>query len=886
MLIFSHTLQTWKTRQSRAETNETPLRAELFSVEQQTRHARVLAENHRLSSLRCSNRLLDRLDRNEKDLRAFNRSTRAVDPNRRITPAAEWLLDNHYLIEEQIQMARQHLPKGYSRELPRLANGTCAGLPRVYDIVVELIAHVDAQIESAELAAFIAAYQTVNSLNLGELWAVPIMLRLGLIENLQRITTRLIRAREDRDLADQWVGRLQDMAEKTPSQLVVVVADMAKSNPPVSSSFVAEFCQRLSHHSPVLHLAHGWLQHRLLEDGLSIERLIDLENQNQAADQVSVSHSIASLRFLGATNWKDFVEGLSQVEVILRTDPAHCYEKMDFATRDQYRHVVEGISRHSTLTEGDVARLAIKNAVASSSQMGSDDRCAHVGYYLIDHGLIVMERMAKVRWPWRSRIERIIRHFPLIFYVGKIGVLTFLMTLGFAWQALALGVSEWKVMLLSFMFLVCASQLAVALVNWLTTMLVPPRLLPRLDFSSGIAPESRTMVVVPTMLTDSDGIDRLIETLEIHCLANRDMHLHFALLTDFCDANQENLAEDDALVQQVRAGVDMLNLKYPSEGESRFFLLHRPRRWNPADGLWMGYERKRGKLTEFNALLRGGSEDCFSTIVGETHIFPLIRYVITLDTDTQLPRDAARRLVGTMAHPLNHPVFDAIRGVVTDGYGILQPRVGVSLPSARRSWFVRLFASDAGVDPYTRAVSNVYQDLFFEGSFIGKGIYHVDAFQRAMNGRFPENTILSHDLLESCHARSALISDVEFYEDYPSRYHVDVDRRHRWMRGDWQIAQWLLPGVPGEQPGIIPNQLSGLSRWKIFDNLRRSLVPVAMMGFILGGCLLVPILNIFATHALSAMKSAAGGTRTPTLVAQQRILSLISSEIRTSRKCT
>ena len=273
----------------------------------------------------------------------------------------------------------------------------------------------------------------------------------------------------------------------------------------------------------------------------------------------------------------------------------------------------------------------------------------------------------------------------------------------------------------------------------------------------------------------------------------------------------------------------MLNRKYPSDGQDLFFLFHRPRRWNAGEGLWMGYERKRGKLMEFNALLRGGCRECFSEIVGETAILPAIKYVITLDTDTQLPRDAARQLVGTMAHPLNRPEFDAVRGIVAEGYSILQPRVGVSLPSARRSWFVRLFAGDAGIDPYTREVSDVYQDVFQEGSFIGKGIYDVDAFQRAMNGRFPENTVLSHDLLEACHARSALVSDVEFYEEYPSRYNVDIDRRHRWIRGDWQITQWLLPRVPGSDARRIANPLSVLSQWKIFDNLRRSLVPVALM---------------------------------------------------------
>ncbi|MFA5262722.1 MAG: glucoamylase family protein [Opitutaceae bacterium] len=846
----------------RSRASEPPLRAELFGVEQLARHARALAADHRIVTQRGANRLLARLDGNEQSLRNFNRSTLAVNPSRRITPAAEWLLDNFYLIEEQIQMARRHLPRGYSRELPRLLNGPSAGLPRVYDIVLELISHVDAQIDAGPLSAFIAAYQTAGSLKLGELWAIPIMLRLGLIENLQRITTRLTIAREDRDLADLWVDRLQDMAEKHPSHLVVVVADMAKSDLPISSSFVAEFCQRLSLQSPVLHLARSWLEQQLVEQGLSIEQLVHQESQNQAADQVSVSHSIASLRFLSAMDWKEFVETLSLVEEILRSDPACVYGEMDFPTRDRYRHSVEFFARHSRLPEAEVARRAIQLAADSAREKGRDERSAHVGYYLIDKGRSVLGRMAKARWPWRTIVERCIHRFPLAFYAGGIGVLTLLATLGFFGRAWTLDVRGWRLIVFTLVFLLCASQLAVALMNWLSTLLVKPRLLPRLDFSSGIAPDCRTMVVVPTMLTSLEGVDRLIETLEIHHLANRDRHLHFALLTDFRDAAAEVLPGDQGLLQRARIGVEMLNRKYRSEGRELFFLFHRPRRWNAGEGLWMGYERKRGKLTGFNSLLRGAGSDCFSEIVGATAILPSIKYVITLDTDTQLPRDAARQLVGTMAHPLNRPVFDAVRGIVNEGYSILQPRVGVSLPSARRSWFVRLFAGDAGIDPYTREVSDVYQDVFHEGSFIGKGIYDVDAFQRAMSGRFPENTILSHDLLESCHARSALVSDVELYEEHPSRYNVDIDRRHRWIRGDWQITQWLLPRVPGSDVRRIANPLSVLSQWKIFDNLRRSLVPVALMFLLLGAWLLLPELGglgpllIVALVALPGLLSA------------------------------
>jgi cellobiose phosphorylase len=800
----------------------------------------MLSADHRAGIRPGANRLLARLGTNEQGLRAFNRATLAVDPSRRITPAAEWLLDNFYLIEEQIQMARRHLPRGYSRELPRLLSGPSEGLPRVYDIVLEMIAHVDAQVDVAPLCAFIASYQTVNYLKLGELWAIPIMLRLGLIENLQRITTRLTLAREDRDLADLWVDRLQEMAERSPSHLVIVVADMAESDLPLTSSFVAEFNQRLARQSPVLHLARGWLEQRLAEEGMSVEQLVQQESQSQAADQVSISHSIASLRLLSATDWKEFVETLSLVEKTLRSDPAGVYGAMDFATRDRYRHAVEFFARHGQLPEADVARQAVQLAAESAERLGRSDRTAHVGYSLVDKGRPELGRRVGIRWPRRSIVERTLHRYPLVFYVGGIGLLTALAALGPLQLARSPGLPAWKLVLLAAVLAVCASQLAVALVNWLSTLLVKPSLLPRMDFTAGIPDDCGAMVVVPTLLSSLEGVDRLIEILEIHHLSNRDRHLHFALLSDFQDAAEEVMPGDGPLLERARAGVGMLNRKYPSDARDLFFLLHRPRRWSAGEGLWMGYERKRGKLAEFNGLLRGAGRENFLEVVGNAAVFARIKYVITLDTDTQLPRDAGRQLVGTIAHPLNRPVFDEARGIVTEGYGILQPRIGVSLPSARRSWFVRLFASNAGIDPYTREVSDVYQDLFREGSFIGKGIYDVDAFEKAMGGRFPENTILSHDLLEACHARSALVSDVEFYEEHPSRYNVDVNRRHRWIRGDWQITQWLLPRVPGPDARRIANPLSALSQWKIFDNLRRSLVPVALVLLLLGSWLLLP----------------------------------------------
>ncbi|MBI3737385.1 cyclic beta 1-2 glucan synthetase, partial [Candidatus Sumerlaeota bacterium] len=391
------------------------------------------------------------------------------------------------------------------------------------------------------------------------------------------------------------------------------------------------------------------------------------------------------------------------------------------------------------------------------------------------------------------------------------------------------------VLVMGLLSLIAASQLATSVVNWLATLVIRPRPLPKLDFSRGIPADRAAIVVIPTMLGSAKECDALLEGLEVRFLANRDENLRFAILTDLTDAPQETMPGDDALAEQARRGIENLNEKYQSGSRSPFLLLHRPRRWNPREGIWMGWERKRGKLMELNALLRGKGENRFLHVVGDTSGFQAIKYVITLDTDTRLPRDSARQLVGTISHPLNEARYDPQRRRVCEGYAILQPRVAVSLPGANRSWYVRLFAGEAGIDPYTRSVSDVYQDLFQEGSFIGKGIYDVDAFDNALRERLPENTILSHDLLEGCFARSALVSDVQLYEEFPSQYSTDVSRKHRWIRGDWQIFPWLLPRAPGADAGFQANALSTLSRWKIFDNLRRSLVPGSLTLLLLFG---------------------------------------------------
>ena len=799
-------------------------------------HGKTLAGLHKLGLGRARDRLLTRLAENEDVLlEVRNLLTEAIKATRRITPAGEWLLDNFYLIEEQIRTARKHLPKGYSRELPRLLEGPSAGLPRVYDIALEMISHGDGRVDPESLSIFVTAYQTVTALKLGELWAIPIMLRLALIENLRRIGTRIAADRIDRNLADYWADKMTDIAGKDPKSLILTIADMARSNPPMVSSFVAEFTRRLQGQSPVLAMPLTWIEQQLAECSLTIEQLVQTENQQQAADQVSISNSIASLRFLGTMDWREFVEMMSVVEQTLREDNGGVYGKMDFATRDRYRHVVEKMAKSSRLSEGEVARKAIDLSHDAAAGKGGDDRTAHVGFYLIDKGFPHLEQTAEVRLSTLEALQRMGRRFPLLLYLGTIMLMTVIFTGGLLVKAYSGEVNGWLLALVGTLSLLCTSHLSVALVNWMATLLATPHPLPKMDFSKGIPPESRALAVVPTMLISTQNIEDLIEALEVRFLANQDKNLHFGLLTDFRDAVEETMPEDEPLLRLARQKIEELNEKYRRGKGDTFFLFHRSRRWNPQERVWMGYERKRGKLAELNSLLRGGSEDHFSLVVGNTAVLSTVKYVITLDTDTQLPRDSAWQFVGAMAHPLNRAQYDEDKQRVCEGYGILQPRVAVSLPGTNRSRYARMCGSDPGIDPYTRAVSDVYQDLFGEGSFIGKGIYDVDAFDLALSGRFPDNHILSHDLLEGCYARAGLLSDVQLYEEYPSRYGTDVARRHRWIRGDWQLARWLLPCVPGLGGHCLKNPLSMLSRWKLLDNLRRSLVPAALTLLLLLG---------------------------------------------------
>ena len=819
------------------------LRAELFSVEQMDRHGNFLAASHKIDPAHLPDRLRARLRENEGVLlNALSLLTHAVRENDRISPAGEWLLDNAYLIEEQIRTARRHLPKGYSRQLPRLLEGQSRGLPRVYDIAFEVISHGDGRIDAESLLRFVAAYQEVSDLTLGELWAIPIMLRLALIENLRRVAVRVAKGVTDRGMADVWADQMIETADTDPKGLILILADMVRSNPPMVDSFVAVLARRLQGHGSELTLTLTWIEQWLADSGLTIAHLVQSDTQSQAANQISISNSIGSLRLLVAIDWREFVEALSAVEKVLRMDPAGIYPKMDFATRDCYRHVIEKLALFSHQSEADVARCAISLARTCALPTGelADKRRSHVGYYLIDDGLAQLEAKAQTRRTAAAACARTCRRIPLALYLGGITVLTTLGAYALVLLTHSNEIADGTLIELALFALLGASVPAVALVNWVVSLTVGPRLLPRMDFSAGISPDSRTLVVVPAMLTSLQSARDLVEAMEVRFLANRDVCLHFALLTDFRDSNDESVDADNPILRLVSDLIEALNRKYESTGNNLFFLFHRPRVWNPSERLWMGYERKRGKLGAINELLRTGSREAFSRIVGDPAILAHIRFVITLDTDTVLARDSARKFAAAMSHPLNRACRDKATARITAGYGILQPRMVVNLPSSNRSRYAKLWGSETGLDPYTRAVSDVYQDVFGEGSFIGKGIYDVETFEDSLKNRFPEDRILSHDLLEGCYARAGLLSDVQMYEDFPASYVVDQRRRHRWIRGDWQIASWILPWVPGAAGKTVRNPISMLSRWKVLDNLRRSLIAPGLMALLIAGWLLVP----------------------------------------------
>ena len=820
---------------SMAESEE-PILAELFSVERLEQHAQTLAAAQAITDApRRGKAVGPRIAENGRVLLdSYRVLARAIKDERTITPAAEWLVDNFHIVDEQLREIRDDLPPDYYRELPKLAEGHLAGYPRVMGLAWAYIAHTDSRFEPESLRRMVRSYQDVQPLTIGELWAIAISLRILLVENLRRLADQIVRSRAARQKADELADTLLGLRMNSPEDAASALRRVSGSAFPTAAR--VQLFQRLRDQDPAVTPALRWLEELLAAQGTTAEEMVRLEHQLQATMNVTVRNVITSMRLISWFDWAQFVESVSLVDEVLRARSP--FADMDFATRDRYRHVVEELARGSGLTEVDVASRAVAMADAAPSADDVDPsvaaRLRDPGYYLISDGHPTLERALHVTVPLAGRLRRAYIRAATTGYLGTIALVTALMLAVALVLAVAGGAATAGLLVVAILALGPASDLAIALVDRAVTVVLGPRPLPRLELDDGVPSHLRTLVVVPTLLTSEANAEAQVGGLEVHYLANRDGDIRFALLSDWLDAPTEQVPGDDELLATAAAAIDRLNERHGEApgGGARFLLFHRNRTWNEAEGCWMGWERKRGKLHELNALLRGSTTTGILTTGRLATTAPTgVRYVVTLDADTKLPRGAVTHLVETIAHPLNQPTFDAASGRVTHGYGVLQPRISSTLPAEHdASIFQRIYSGSAGIDPYAFAVSDVYQDLFRQGSYTGKGIYDLDAFDAAMADRVPENALLSHDLFEGVFARAGLVTDIELFDEFPSNYLVSTARQHRWARGDWQLLPWILGRARDATGHRSKGSLPGIARWKMVDNLRRTLSAPLMLA--------------------------------------------------------
>ena len=779
------------------------------------------------------------LHRLKADARALREVYRALAEDARrepVSPAAEWLLDNFHIISAASRDIHHDLPAAFFRRLPVVASGDFAGLLRVHALALELIRCSAGRLDAQRLHRWITAFQSMTPLTIGELWAWPSVLKLALVEHV-RVRADLLAVRrtlqQQADRIGRSIERGQDTADPLPGEL--------------HPAFVTRLLQRTREYGTAAVALRARLDAALAARGETIEDAIRAEGRQQASDQATMSNLIGSLRLISTFDWSEFFESVSLVEQVLQRDPAGVYARMDFRSRDRYRHAIEELALPAGDDQLRVALKTVEHARQIASQ-APEHRAAHVGYHLIGRGRRAFEQAIGWTPTLHGRIRRRGFRSATAIYLGAIALSTASLVSLATLYAAGTGASGVILALVVILTLIPASELTIQILQRLVSDLVPPRRLPRLELDH-VPASAKTMVIVPTMLDSVETVTEFLAHLEVQALGNVDAHVHFAVLSDFRDARTETLPHDAEILSAARAGIETLNQKH---GAGRFLLFHRLRQWNPAEGRWMGWERKRGKIEEFNRLLRGATDTSFAVQVGDVSVLPRVRYCITLDTDTRLPRDVARQLIGIIIHPLNRARYDAAAGRVVEGYGILQPRISVTFMSAAGSFFARLYAGQTGVDPYTTAVSDTYQDLFGEGIFIGKGLYDVDAFSAALEDSVPENALLSHDLFEGLHARAALVSDLELVDEYPASVLTHARRQHRWIRGDWQILAWLFPLVPSRR-GWTRNRLPLIGRWKILDNLRRSLLPPALLALTVAGWTTLPGSHWFWMAAVTAV---------------------------------
>ncbi|MGM0545196.1 MAG: GH36-type glycosyl hydrolase domain-containing protein [Bacteroidota bacterium] len=778
---------------------------------------------------------------------------KAAKQNRELSSAGEWLIDNFYIIQEQVVQLKVDLPRSYYKKLPRLVEGEYRDFPRTYEIVQKLAAISDNTIDKENTILTIHAYQEEDTLNLAEIWSVPLMNRLALIVRLSERSQKLLSNRKIQDEIENILNsKVLDNIEEPGFVLRKLSEIVDQQHDTVR--FLTILAQRLQARGMLAETERRWFDYKLSKWETSLDEELRRRTQQTSRLHLSIQNAISSLRVVSETDWSTFVEDCSVVERILRLDPAGMYSQMDFSTRDTYRKKVEKLSERTDFSEQQIAEQALMMA-ESAAQNGTAERSKkmHIGYYLLDKGFEKLCREVGYKKTFSEWLLKKGERNPSLYLL--------LITLHFAALIFIVAVSTnffeqgtWLIFLTVLVAFLPALDLSIVSINRALSFFIPPRILPKLEFPKEIPHQYRTIVIVPTLLSSPADVEAQLELLEIRALANANDSLQFVLLSDFHDAPKETQKGDAAILEAAQMQINRLNVQYHSRYGDKFLLFHRKRLWNETENVWMGWERKRGKIEEFNRLLKNTDAQTSFSVIHEDFLASVkkipVKYVITLDADTKLPPGSARTLIGTAAHPLNRAEVDTSRNIITSGYGIFQPRISIPPKSANKTRFAKIYSGNVGLDPYTTAVSDIYQDLFGEAVFTGKGLYDLEVFDSVLGGQFPDNAILSHDLLESTYLRTALLSDIELFDDYPTTYLSFSKRLHRWIRGDWQILYWLFPNVPTSDNKKVKNPITILSKWKILDNLRRSLTPAALIVFLLAGWVLLPGSPIIWTAAV------------------------------------
>ena len=814
-----------------------------------------LAVNHNaLENGRSDTPVKPILEESKKVLdESFRVLSRVAKSDQEISPAAEWLIDNFYIIQEHIVQIGVDFPKQYQKSIPLFKSGDHKGLPKVYELVLNLMTHTDNMVDIDVLKQYVQSYQEVRTLMQGEIWAIPIMARLILIQQLSEKAARILYRRNIRSGIQQLINTIEKEERKAPGEITNFISGWLKDH---SDNFgdqlkLIELFNQLQSSGLLQDEQKRWFNYRFQQHDLSFEETMHVEAQKQSRLQVSIQNAIISLRYITETDWTDFSEECSKINQILMQDPMGCFPEMDFQTRDSYRNTIERMSKRSEFSETEVAEQVLSLAQAQTNNTYDDLSeilqnhsiiKQHVGYFLAGEGFPELVKKIGYSMPVKEKIIHLLEKHTG-YYLSTIALLT-LTLLAILWTAtdgiFAVPGLAISVLLIAFFPIL---DLSLAAANRFFAFFLSPRVLPKMDYDEGIPEESRTMIVVPTMFSSPQDVRDQIEALEIRSLSNSEPGLQFILLSDFADAEEKNVEGDNAIFDAATAAIKDLNDKYTSKYGNKFYLLHRERVWNESENSWMGWERKRGKIEEFNRLIcEPSKKTSYTTVTGDFRKsikLQAVQFIITLDSDTKLPPDSAKNLVRTIAHPLNRARYDHDKARITKGYGIVQPRISIRPESARKTLFSRIFSGNVGIDPYSTAVSDIYQDLAGEAVYTGKGIYDIKAFHTVLNNRFPENRILSHDLIESTYLRTGLATDIELFDDFPSTYVNFSKRNHRWTRGDWQIAAWMFKHAPA-QNGKQRNTINLLSKWKIFDNLRRSLNPFFFTVFFIAGWFWLP----------------------------------------------